>query len=79
MPSQCRQTVTGLVVNARANVKRKDFDRLKAVIHHLANPDDPRRHDKTFLVSLLGKIGWVEQVHPSRGHRLRNALAEALR
>jgi RNA-directed DNA polymerase len=79
MPAHARQTVTGIVVNAHTNIPREGFDRLKAIIHHLANPTDPRRHDKGFLISLLGQINWVEQVHPQRGHRLRNALADALR
>lgn len=79
MPAGGRQTVTGLTVNARVNIPRKSYDRLKAIIHHLARPADPRRSDGPFLTSLLGQIAWVEQVHPQRGDRLRNALANALR
>jgi RNA-directed DNA polymerase len=78
MPSRGRQIVTGLIVNSRVNTPREGYDRLKAIIHHLARPDDPRRADKGFLASLFGQIAWIEQVHPARGHRLRNALADAL-
>jgi RNA-directed DNA polymerase len=79
MPSHMRQTVTGIIVNAHTNIARNDYDLLKATIHHLSRRDDPRRQDRVFLTLLLGQIGWVEQVHPQRGHRLRNALADALR
>jgi RNA-directed DNA polymerase len=78
MPAWGRQTVTGLIVNQRVNIPRRSFDQLKAVIHHLSRPTDARRGDAGFLMSLSGQIAWVERVHPSRGHRLRNALANAL-
>jgi RNA-directed DNA polymerase len=78
MPSRGRQIVTGLIVNSRVNTPRERYDRLKAIIHHLARPNDPRRADHGFLASLSGQIAWIEQVHPARGHRLRNALADAL-
>ena len=74
-PAAQRQVVTGLTVNARVNIARPEYDRLKATLHHLANPADPRRADPAFLSSLHGRIGWVEQVNPHRGARLRLALA----
>jgi hypothetical protein len=64
MPARGRQVVTGLTVNARVNIPRENYDRLKATIHHLSHPADPRRTGTTFLTSLLGQIAWVEQVHP---------------
>jgi RNA-directed DNA polymerase len=73
-----RQTVTGLVVNTHVNVPRPAYDRLKATIHHLSRPEDPRRTDSAFLARLHGKIAWVEAVSPSGGHRLRARLAAAL-
>ncbi len=79
MPAHARQVVTGLTVNQHVNIARATYDRLKATIHHLARPDDPRRSDPAFVAALSGRVAWVEQVHPLRGHRLRNALADALR
>jgi RNA-directed DNA polymerase len=78
MPARGRQIVTSLTVNARVNTPRASYDRLKATIHHLSRPGDPRRTDVAFLASLLGQIAWIEQVHPERGTRLRNAVADAL-
>ncbi len=74
----CRQFTTGLVVNQKINIPRRNYDQLKATIHHLKNPDDPRRKDPGFLASLSGRITWVERVNPARGHKLRERLADAL-
>jgi RNA-directed DNA polymerase len=66
-----RQTVTGLTVNAHVNIPRADYDRLKATLHHLARPDDPRRTDPASLARIAGQIAWVEAVNPQRGVKLR--------
>ena len=70
--------MTGIVVNERANIKRADFDHLKATLHHLRRPDDPRRQDIAFLSIMSGRIAWVEAVHPHRGQKLRERLNDAL-
>jgi retron-type reverse transcriptase len=77
-PAHARQMVTGIVVNQHVNLPRQDYDLLKATIHHLRRTDDPRRADATFLAQLAGRIGWVEQVNPVKGARLRDGLADAL-
>ena len=69
-----RQTVTGIVVNDHINIPRRDYDLLKATLHHLARAGDPRRSDPGFLESLSGRIGWVEQINPRRGAKLRARL-----
>ena len=74
MPAQGAQIVTGVMVNRHVNLPRAEFDRLKAVLHHLARPDDPRRQDAGFLAALSGRIGWVEQINPARGAKLRARL-----
>lgn len=73
-----RQTVTSLTVNQHVNVPRPGYDLLKATLHHLARPDDPRRNDLSFLARLNGQIAWVEQVNPARGRILRQRFATAL-
>ncbi len=67
-----RQTVTGLVVNRHINIPRPTYDLLKATLHHLARPEDPRRTDPAFLARLQGQIAWVEAVNPHRGATLRD-------
>lgn len=65
-------------MNAHVNIPRDSYDRLKATLHHLARPEDPRRADPAFLARLQGQIAWVEAVNPARGQRLRARLAAAL-
>ena len=74
MPATARQTITGIVVNRHLNIARKDYDRLKAIIH-TCNHDNPRwRDDAAFRAKLLGQIAWVEAVNPRRGQKLRARL-----
>lgn len=73
LPQHRQQRVTGVVVNAHANVPRQDFDRLKACLYqcvqhgpasqNAANLPDYRSH-------LLGRIGWVKQLAPVRAAKL---------
>lgn len=70
MPSMTRQVVTGIVVNAKTNVDRRDYDRLKAIIHAKNWQTDPAAQ-----AQLLGQIGWVAQLNPAKGARLRELLA----
>jgi hypothetical protein len=63
-----RQTVTGIVVNQRLNVPRRDYDRLKATLH--------RGGDRLDLARLEGRVAWVESLNPARGAKLRARLDE---
>ncbi|WP_159807493.1 reverse transcriptase family protein [Litoreibacter roseus] len=65
MPCYRRQMVLGIVVNETINISRKEFDRLKAIIHQKAWKNDPAEFEK-----ILGQIGWVEQVNPSKAQKL---------
>jgi hypothetical protein len=69
-----RQTVTGIVVNARPNVPRDEYDRLKATLHRAAL-DGPGDLDAP---TLLGRISWVASLNPARGAKLR-ARFDAIR
>jgi RNA-directed DNA polymerase len=72
-----RQLVCGIVVNERVNVARREYDRLKAVLH------DAERHGpaaanrgghRDFRAHLLGRIAWVASLNAERGQRLRERL-----
>ncbi len=68
-----RQTVTGVVVNERTNVSRKDYDRLKAILtnsirHGPASQN--RQEHADFAAQLRGKIAHVQQLNSDRGARL---------
>ena len=72
-----RQRVCGIVVNARTNAPRDDYDRLRAALHEAATrgPAAANRDGVPDLrAHLLGRIGWVEALNPARGAKLRRQL-----
>lgn len=69
-----RQQIVGVVVNERLNVRRKDYDSLKAILHNCSRfgPSSQNREDRPdFRAYLLGRIGHVAALHPTRGQRLK--------
>ncbi|MDB5307646.1 MAG: RNA-directed polymerase [Gemmataceae bacterium] len=69
-----RQHVTGVVVNARPNVPRAEFDRLKAILTNCARhaPGSQNRENRPdFRAHLAGKVSHVSAVNPTRGRKLR--------
>lgn len=74
MPSHQQQKVTGILVNHHTNLPRVEYDRLKAILHRLQQPDDPRRQDMAFLGHLSGRIAWLAQLNPHRAARLSQSL-----
>ena len=69
-----RQHLAGLVTNARINVVRRDFDRLKAVLTNCvrSGPDSQNREGRPhFRSHLQGRIAFVEMVNLEKGRRLR--------
>ena len=72
-----RQTVTGIVVNTLPNVRRDQYDALKALLHNAAvhGPASQNRSGHPdFRAHLTGRVAWVAAVHPARGARLRAVL-----
>jgi RNA-directed DNA polymerase len=68
------QRITGLVVNEHINVGRADFDQLKATLHNcvkLGPAGQNRDGHNDFRAHLDGRVGWVENVNPARGMKLR--------
>ena len=78
MPRSARQQLCGVVVNEHPNVKRGEYDLLKAILHDAAvnGPAAANRSEHPrFSAHLLGRIAWVEQLNRRRGHRLRERFA----
>jgi retron-type reverse transcriptase len=74
MPQSRRQRVTGVVVNAHCNIGRAEFDTLKAILYNCVRygPASQNRSGALdFRAHLEGRVGWVEQVNPRRGAKLR--------
>lgn len=69
-----RQSVTGVVVNERAAFCRRDFDRLKAILHRCAlnGPQAENRYGHPdFKAHLLGKVAYAASIDEKRGAELR--------
>jgi len=68
-----RQKITGVVVNQGANIDRRYYDRLKAIltncIRHGVESQNIERH-KDFSASLLGRIMFVTSLNKNRGEKL---------
>ncbi len=78
MPRAGRQSLGGLVVNARPQVARPEVDLLRAVLHHCVHdgPSTQNREGRPdFEAYLRGRVAWVCQHSPSRAQRLRDDLA----
>jgi hypothetical protein len=74
MRGSARQMVTGIVVNERPNVKRGEFDRLKATLHNCAmkGPQQQNRSGAASLrTHLAGRIAQLAAIHPGRARRLK--------
>ena len=75
-----RQHLAGLIINKHPNVSRRDFDQLKAIltncVRHGAESQNRDGH-AAFRQHLEGRVGWVEQINPERGRKLRR-IAERI-
>jgi hypothetical protein len=74
-----RQHLAGLTVNARVNVSRDTYDRLKATLTNCVRhgPSEQNREGhQNFRAHLMGRVAWVASVHPARGKRLHELLAQ---
>ncbi|MCB9857909.1 MAG: RNA-directed DNA polymerase [Phycisphaerales bacterium] len=72
-PNQ-RQTVTGLVVNDKVNVSRKDIRRIRAILHRAKHEGLARqnREDHPYFESWLrGMIAYISMVNPTVGQSMR--------
>jgi RNA-directed DNA polymerase len=72
-----RQQLAGLVTNQRVNVKRLDYDVLKAILTNCVRqgPESQNRDGHAhFRAHLEGRVGFVETIHAEKGQRLRALL-----
>ncbi|HEX3801915.1 MAG TPA: reverse transcriptase family protein [Solirubrobacteraceae bacterium] len=72
-----RQTVCGVVVNVHTNVRRTEYDRLKAILHNAAVQGPAGQNQQgigDFEAHLRGRISWIESLNPTRGQKLRESL-----
>jgi len=70
MKSSTQQRIAGVVVNEHPNIDRREFDRLKAILHNCAQhgPESQGMADQSR--HLRGKISFVQMLNPQRGEKL---------
>lgn len=79
MRSSVRQHLAGVVVNERINVRRGDYDQLKAVLINCSRhgpASQNRDHHPDFRAHICGRVAFVESINPERGRRLRRLFEE---
>ena len=76
-PASTAQIVTGLVVNDRPGVARKEVRRVRAILHRAAieGLEQQNRHGHSnFRAWLAGRIAWIGQSRPELGRKLAEEL-----
>src|SRR6185437_3465259 len=72
-----RQLLTGVVVNEKANVRRDEFDRLKAILTNCARhgpASQNRNSELDFRSHLAGRVAHVASLNWERGKKLQELL-----
>jgi hypothetical protein len=79
MRQSVRQHLAGLLVNERLNVRRTDFDELKAIltncVRHGAASQNRLEHPD-FRAHLQGRLAFVASVHDGRGRKLERLFEQ---
>jgi retron-type reverse transcriptase len=72
-----RQEVTGIVVNEKANLSRRDLRRLRAILHNCEKHgiESQRNGRPDFLPYLRGLVAYVRMVNPEQGAKFAEQLA----
>ena len=77
MHRSSRQRLTGIVVNKKPNVPRKEYEQLKAILHNCAKfgPESQNREEHPgFRAHLLGRIGYVGSLNATKGMKLMRSF-----
>lgn len=81
MRAGVRQHVTGVVVNVRPNIRRAEFDRLKAILTNCVRKgpaSQNRDRIADFRAYLAGKLAHAASIHPAHGAKLWNIFRQIL-
>ena len=71
-----RQRAAGLSLNDKVNTNRRDYEKLKAILHNCAKfgPESQNRNGHTdFGSHLRGLVEFHALVNPQRGEKLKRA------
>lgn len=79
MRASTRQQVTGIVVNSHCNIKRADYDTLKAILTNCQrhNPASQNREGHAdFRAHLAGKLAYMRMINPVRTTKLQTLFEQ---
>jgi len=79
MRRSVRQHIAGLVINERHNIRRTDFDQLKAILTNCirSGPSAQNRNGHPdFRAHLQGRVAFVKSIHPAKAAKLEKLLAQ---
>lgn len=79
MRAATRQQVTGIVVNSHCNIKRTDYDALKAILTNClrSNPASQNREGHAdFHAHLAGKLAYMRMINPARTAKLQTLFEQ---
>jgi RNA-directed DNA polymerase len=76
-----RQQLAGIVVNEYPNIRRDDFDQLKAILYNCARSgleSQNRDGHPEWHAHLQGRVAHVSSINPARGAKLQKLLDRAM-
>jgi hypothetical protein len=79
MTRAARQMVNGIVVNEKANMKRAERDRLKAILHNCARHGPASQNAarlSDFRAHLMGRVAQVRLIAPLHGQRMQRLFEQ---
>lgn len=79
MRNSARQHMAGLVVNEHPNLRRTDFDRLKATLHNCLRHGPAAQNREShpdFRAHLEGLLAYAEQVNAAKATKLRKVFSQ---
>lgn len=78
-----QQKITGVVVNKKVNIDRKDYKRLRAVVHNCVNGDLRKEMKRwgasnpdEFKNTILGHINFVRMLNKEKGEQLLEGFSQ---
>ncbi|MGH1377726.1 MAG: reverse transcriptase family protein [Alphaproteobacteria bacterium] len=70
-----QQSLVGIVVNEHPNISRREYDKIKAILHNCKTHGfDGQNQDQhnNFQEFLRGKIAYINSINPPKGEKLQN-------
>ncbi|MCH8621185.1 reverse transcriptase family protein [Undibacterium sp. TS12] len=74
-----RQQVTGIVINRHCNIRRSEFDRMKAILTNCVRngpATQNRDHHADFRVHLAGKLAHLHMINAARATKLQTIFEQ---